>query len=226
MDAERPAPLGDVDDPGDELGHLLLEEGELVDDDDQARRCHVGPPLLELRQVLAAVLAQDLLATAELGVERDERPPGQVGVEVGEEADRVRQLDAVLERRAALVVDQHERQGRGRVGGGERSDVALQELALAGPRGAGGQAVRAVAPAGRRRPGRRRPRRSVRRGPRSRRARPTGGGCLRHPARAGRGGPAGAPAAAPLRMPTPHSRRAAGRAGEPAPWRAPWTGRR
>ena len=33
-------------------------------------------------------------------------------VEVGDDADRVRQIDAVLERRAALVVDEQERQTR------------------------------------------------------------------------------------------------------------------
>ena len=98
------------------------------------------------------MLAQDLLAAAQLGVERDQGPLGQVRVEVGEEADGVGQADAVLERRAALVVDEHEGEPAGRVGRGERGDVALQQLALARAGGAGGQPVRAVAAQVHRRP--------------------------------------------------------------------------
>ena len=146
VDAERSAPLGDVDDAGDELGHLLLQEGELVEDDEQVGGRGGEVLALEVDEVLGAVLAQDLLPAAQLGVERDERPVGEVGVEVGEEADGVGELDAVLERRAALVVDEHERELVGGVRRREGGDVALQQLALARAGGAGGQAVGAVAP--------------------------------------------------------------------------------
>ena len=56
MDAEAAAPLGDVDDAGDEVGDLLDERGELVDDDHQRGRGVVG----ELGQHLLEVLGPAL----------------------------------------------------------------------------------------------------------------------------------------------------------------------
>ncbi len=50
MDTEAAAALGDVDDPGDEVGHLLDECGELVDDDHEGRRRLLGVALEHLRR--------------------------------------------------------------------------------------------------------------------------------------------------------------------------------
>ena len=73
-----------------------------------ARRV-LGPADRVVLDVLGAGLGQDVLAPLQLRAQRLQGPLDQVGVEVGDHADGVRQLDAVLERRAALVVDQHER---------------------------------------------------------------------------------------------------------------------
>ena len=85
-----------------------------------------------------------VLTAAQLGAERGERAGGQVGVEVGDHADGVRQAVAVLEGRAALVVDEHEVDLVGAVAHRQRGDERLQELGLAGAGGAGDEAVRAV----------------------------------------------------------------------------------
>ena len=69
-----------------------------------------------------------------------------MGVEVGDHADGVRQVHAVLERGAALVVDEDERHRVRTVGHRERGDQRLEEFGLAGAGSAGDQPVRAVAP--------------------------------------------------------------------------------
>ena len=69
---------------------------------------------------LAPDRGQDVLAAGQLGGQRGQRPLDQVRVQVGDHADRVRQPDAVLERAAALVVDEHERHRVRAVGHGQR----------------------------------------------------------------------------------------------------------
>ena len=91
-------------------------------------------PPAQLGQVARAGLGQELLAATDLGVERLQDPPGQVLVEVGDDADAVRQPLGVLERRAPLVVDQQEADAARRVLRGQRGDHRLQQLALAGRR--------------------------------------------------------------------------------------------
>ena len=104
-------------------------------------RWSMGPVVLD---VLGPDRAEQCSRRLQLGAERLQRPLGEVGVEVGDHADGVRQVDAVLERRAALVVDQHERHRVRPVADRERGDDRLQQLGLAGAGGAGDQAVRAV----------------------------------------------------------------------------------
>ena len=149
VDAERPAALGDVDQAGDEVGQLADHRGELVDDDDQPRHRRQRRVAAEqvdvVLDVLGARRGQQVLAAAQLGAERLQRALDQVGVEVGDHADGVRQPHAVLERGAALVVDEHEGQRVRAVGDRQRGDQRLQQLGLAGAGGAGDQAVRAVA---------------------------------------------------------------------------------
>ena len=95
--------------------------------------------------VLGAGVGEQVLAAGQLGAEGDQRALDQVGVEVGDHADGVRQVVAVLERGAALVVDEHEGHAVGPVGHREGGDQRLQQLGLAGAGGAGDQPVRAVA---------------------------------------------------------------------------------
>ena len=85
----------------------------------------------ELDEILRRRRPQDLLAAAQLGVQRHQGALGEVRVEVGEEPDGVRQRGAVLERGAALVVDEHERETVRWCRRRERPDQRLEELALA-----------------------------------------------------------------------------------------------
>ena len=148
--AERAAPAGDVDQPVDEVGQLRDHGRELVDDQHQPRhrlQVQLGPQPLGVPVVLDVLgpgVQQHLLAPLELGAERVERAHGQVAVEVADHADGMRQPGAVLERAAALVVDEDERHRVRPVGHAEHGDDRLQQLGLAGAGGARHQAVRAV----------------------------------------------------------------------------------
>ena len=146
VQAERPTPLGDVDHAVDELRDLLDERGELVDDDDQARRRGDLAPALELDEVLGLVLGEDVLAVPQLGRQRRQGPAHQVRGQVGDQADGVRQVDAVAEGRPTLVVDEQEAEPLRRVRHGHAEDPRLQQLGLAGAGGATDQRVRAVGP--------------------------------------------------------------------------------
>ena len=70
---------------------------------------------------LHARVAQRALPVLELGLEAAERPLGEVLVEIGDHADGVRQRGALVERAAALEVDEHEREVVGVVVGVEVS---------------------------------------------------------------------------------------------------------
>ena len=96
-------------------------------------------------EVVGADLSEQPLATADLRLEADQRALGETVVEVGDDADRVRQVGAGVERRAALVVDEHERHVVRAAPGGQRHHQGAQQLTLAGARRAGDQGVRAVA---------------------------------------------------------------------------------
>ena len=136
---------------GDEVGQLGGQRGELVDDHQQPRQRLRTParprdePVV-LDEIGGAVLAQHALAVAQLGLQRAQRALAEVLVEVGDHPDGVRQLRALAERAAALVVDQHE-VDRAAASGAAASDgdQAAQQLALAGAGRAGDQAVRPVA---------------------------------------------------------------------------------
>jgi hypothetical protein len=113
VNAERAATLGDVDQPGDEVGQFPGHGRELVDHQQQPRewRQHVSTArafVQVVEDVLGAGRGQLGLPAAQFGAERDQRALHQVGVEVGDQADGVRQVGALGEGTAALVVDQHE----------------------------------------------------------------------------------------------------------------------
>ena len=143
VDAETATALGDVDDPGDELGHLLHERGELVDDDHE-RRWRVGGRFLEhLGEVLGAAFHHAHPAV-QLCAQRGQRPQRQVGVQVRDVPDRVRQPLEHLGSGAALVVDEQEVEPGRRMPDRECGDHRLQQLALARTGRAADQGVRAV----------------------------------------------------------------------------------
>ena len=102
--------------PVHEVGQLRDQAGELVDHEHQPRDGRqVGAAALDGRvvlEVLGARPGEQVLASAQLGAQRHQRPADQVVVEVGDHADGVRQPGAVLERGAALVVHEHEGQLR------------------------------------------------------------------------------------------------------------------
>ncbi len=143
MDAEAAAALGDVDDAGDELGHLLHQRGELVDDDHQRGRRLLGGDLEHLGEVLGPALHHPH-PPVELGAQRCQGAQRQFGVEVGDVTHGVRQSGEHRRRGAALVVDEQEVEARRRVMHGERADDRLQQLALAGARCTTDQGVRSV----------------------------------------------------------------------------------
>ena len=144
VQAERPAALGDVDDAVDELRHLGGKGGELVDHQDQRRRRIRVGALLQRLEVLGALAVQQVLAEPQLGAERRERPAHEVRVEVGDQAHGVRQVDALGEGGAALVVHEQEGHSVRRVFRGDAHDPGLQEFALARPGRAADEGVRAV----------------------------------------------------------------------------------
>ena len=143
MDAEAAAALGDVDDPGDEVGHLLDEGGELVDDDDERWRCFVRVALDHLGEVFGFALHQSH-PVVELGAQRGEGAQRQRRLEVGDVADRVRDVVEDDAGCPALVVDEQERQAGRRVLVDQGGDDRLQQFALAGTGRAADQGVRAV----------------------------------------------------------------------------------
>ena len=109
-----------------------------------------APPLvheqLVVLDVFGAGRGQGVLAPGQLSRQRGQRPFDLVRVEVGHHADGVRQLHAVRERAAALVVDEDERHLIGPVGDRERGDDRLQQLGLPRPGGARDQRMRPVLP--------------------------------------------------------------------------------
>jgi len=144
VQAQRSTSLGDIDDALDETRDLLDQRGELVDDDDQARRDVDLTAPLELREVLGPVPRQQVLAVAKLGRQGGQRPPDQVGRKVGDQTNSVRQRHAVAERRTALVVHEQEGDSLRGVRSRHTKDPRLKELRLAGPSGATDQGVRTI----------------------------------------------------------------------------------
>src|SRR6185437_5618720 len=99
METERPAESRDAHESGDEVRELVGEGLELVHDDDEAGELREltayarGAPVLV--EVARGRPREQPLTALHLGIERGERSRRQVRVEVGDEADRVRQPRAV-----------------------------------------------------------------------------------------------------------------------------------
>ena len=131
MKSERTAPLSNVDDPVDELGHLFHQRCEFVDDDDKAGRSVGIATALKFKKVFGLLRVQDVLPTTQFGVQRAQRPAHQMRAEVGNEPHVVRQVHAVGKRCATLVVDEEEVHAGWAVRCRHADDPALQKLALA-----------------------------------------------------------------------------------------------
>ena len=144
VQAQGPAAGGDVHHAVDELRHLGGEGRELVHDDDQVRRRVRVRFALEFQQVLGLLPVQQPLPVVQLGPQRGQRAAHQVRGEVGDQAHGVRQVQAVRERGAALVVDEQEAHPVRAVGRGHAHHPGLQELGLAGAGGAADEGVRAL----------------------------------------------------------------------------------
>ncbi len=117
--------------PSTNSGSSFAERGELVHDQEEVRGRLVGCLLLHLDDVLGPNRRQEVLAALQLGVERDERPGHQMAIEVGDEADGVGKVYAVLEGGAALVVDEDEGQVVRPLMDSQRGHERLEHLALA-----------------------------------------------------------------------------------------------
>ena len=87
---------------------------------------------------------EQALAAAQLRRQPLERASGLDRVEVGDLSDDVRQGPAQTQASATLEVDQHETELRRRVAQGQAEHEGLEQLRLAGPRGAGDEHVRPV----------------------------------------------------------------------------------
>ena len=155
MDAQRAPHPAEPHEQVDELRPRRQQLGELVDDDQQVghrrhRRIGLAARLVGDDVVEVAGLAQHRLAALLLADQRgvhavDER---QVALQVGDQARHVREPGQVGEGGAALVVDEHERELLGAVGGGQAGHQRAQQLALARSGGPHQHAVRAHAALG------------------------------------------------------------------------------
>ena len=103
-----------------------------------------SPRFSSSRRSFAPLRCSSVLAVVQLGAQAGERAAHEVRGEVGDEADGVRQLDAVGEGRAALVVDEEEGHPVGAVLGGHAEHPGLEELALARAGRAADERVRAL----------------------------------------------------------------------------------
>ena len=111
VDAEAAAALGDADERREEAGQLGRQRGELVDHDDEPRQRRASPATERYASRSSTPAARSSRSRRRsLGLEADQGPLGEAVVEVGDDADGVRQVGAGVERRPALVVDEHERQ--------------------------------------------------------------------------------------------------------------------
>ena len=149
VNPERASAAGQVDQPFDEGRQFLCQRGELVDHEGEAGQGLRSGAVVEVPvvlDVLGASALEQAFPAPQLCRQRRQRPLGQVPVEVGHHAHGVRELGAVLEGAAALVVDEHEAHGVGAVGDREAGDQGLEELALARAGRPRNQAVRPVRP--------------------------------------------------------------------------------
>ena len=113
VDAEAASPLGDTKESADEVRLLDDQRCEFIDHDDEPGQHVHSPVSIHRPAVLAEVVRpdrpQEHLTAAEFGLQAAQRPGRESVVEVGHQTNGVREGSTRIERRTALVVDQHER---------------------------------------------------------------------------------------------------------------------
>ena len=144
MHAETSAALGDAEKSPDEARLRHREAREFIDNDDQPRESTGVVQRPVPGEVARAGIPQQSLATTQFGLEAAQRPRRQPVIEVRHEANGVRQIRAGVERRATLVVHEHERDVVGTRACGETHHEVAQQFTLAGAGRAGEQTVRPV----------------------------------------------------------------------------------
>ena len=144
MQSEGSAALGDVDQVVDEVRHLGDQKRQFVHDDDQARRTVGIAGLLQLDEILDTFVIEQEFAIADLRSKAAHRPSNQIGGQVGDETDAVRQRRALGEGTPTLVIDQEEGHPVGAVGIGHAEDPGLEELTLPRTRRPADEGVRAL----------------------------------------------------------------------------------
>ena len=103
VDAERPSPGGDVDKESVQLRKHSEHGRELIDDDDKPGKRMLQP---HVGHVPRSGLAQHALTVAKFGPQTGQGPRGRVRIEVGDEADAVRQPTEWLKGSAAFEIDE------------------------------------------------------------------------------------------------------------------------
>ena len=129
VDSEAPPPLREVDHAGHEIGDLLHQGRELVDDDHQAGRDAVGGHVGQLGEVLG-VCSEQVHSTIELGPKAGQGAEAERFVEVRHRTHVVWQSIEGCREGATLVVDEQEVQPLGWMGCGQGRDPRLEELGL------------------------------------------------------------------------------------------------
>ena len=145
MDPQAAAALGDADQGGQEAREITGQGGELVDHHDEPRQWRLPESRAVGVEVVGAGLPEDAFPTADLRLEADQGALGEPVVEIGDDAHGVRQVSTGVERRPALVVDEHERHVVGAALRRQGHHQRAQQLALARSRRAGDEGVWSVA---------------------------------------------------------------------------------
>ena len=108
MDAERTSALCNIDHAVNKLRHFARESRKLVDHEHK-RRWSIGiAALLQLQQILGFLAIEQVFAVMQLSPQARQCTAHQVGAQVSDEANAVRQRDTIGESRAALVVNKEE----------------------------------------------------------------------------------------------------------------------
>ncbi len=133
MDTERATARREIREQRVQVGVVGEHCGELVDDDHEPRQC-ASRGARHCIDVAHPGLGERTLAESQLGPQALERPECAVLVKIGHDADGVRQRLECRERRAALEIDEQERDPIRWMPRRHRHDPRDEQLALAAAR--------------------------------------------------------------------------------------------